>query len=142
MAIGLAVNAAAQTGITTAFDKTQGIALADVADAIPMPAGGYWAHCTVICAVTSGTPVTMTAMLAWDSAGDNMEMISGASTVQAGLTTTANDMVTFSFESCYRTPAGVTPGRVYLFLKTSTGTVTVPIGGARLVWSDGPSYRQ
>ncbi len=141
MPTNLAINnGGPQAGITTAFSAAQAIALTSVADANPMPAEGQWAHLELVMTVTGGVPTQVSAFLAWDAAGDNHASAVAVSTsLQAGLTTATVRCTSMIADTLYRCPAGVTPGTVYLFLKTDAGTVTLT--SARLVWADTPATR-
>jgi hypothetical protein len=142
MQTSLQSNSAAVAGITTAFSAAQAIALNTGADVNPMPASGYLAHLELNVTVTAGSPTVLSAFLAWDAAGDVPATgVATSPSLQAGLTTAASRGTGIAIDSWYRFPTDALPRVVYLFLKTDAGTITVPIGGARLVWTDAPVSR-
>lgn len=141
---GFITNAAEQTGITTAYNSGQGIALTEAvaADANSVhgslpAAGAVWSHLRLVLDETVGTTAAISAFLTWDAAGNDIAAGPTQSTfsTEAGLSDTSLRMVVIPMDNIVpRMPASGTQGQLTLWLKTDAGTVTCPVGGAELHW--------
>lgn len=136
---GFACEAADVAGITTAFAVAQVIALdghtGRDAFATAFPQGGYLDHIEVKVLQTAvGGLSTLTAMLCWDSTGDEV-VWTGTISLFASLTTASTFTGQATVDRWYRAPTKQTAnGHLYLFLKTDAGTVTLK--RARVYWAD------
>lgn len=150
MAQGFIVNEAEVAGITTTIAAAAVITLGAFttvdANATAIPAGGYMSHVEVQATKTAGTPATLTAVLTYDVAGDDPASVATAVPLVASATTANTYVAKIPLDQWNRTPAvpgalpppaGYTYGRLYLFLVTNAGTIT--LNKARLQWRDGHS---
>jgi hypothetical protein len=142
MSQGFINNAAAVAGITNAWDSAKGIALKADLTADPkardMPQGCFLSHLVVKADETVATCATLQAALTWDAEGN--DLLAGPTSAAAvfdGLTDTSLRMVSFKLDSWVTAPSDQTTIQtVYLWLQTDAGTVTVPVNGAQLFWSN------
>lgn len=139
---GFINNAAAVAAIGSTFDVAKPIILkADTtADgrAVDIPQACFYSHLTINVDTIASSAASVQAMLTWDVEGD--DILAGptnAGTLQAGLTGgSTTGMVTFSLNSWITATAEQSANQtIYLWLKTDTGTLTVPANGAKLFWA-------
>jgi hypothetical protein len=148
MSQGYITNNTAQAGITTAYAVGQAIKLeagdsAAITDtrSKALPQSGYLSHLTLVTDETGATAGTIEAFLTWDALGDEIFLgPTSAATVTAGMTDISLRMVSIKIDAWYTAPETQDAKQeLYLFLKTDAGTVTLPIGGAKLHWRQGPN---
>ena len=138
MDAGFIVNDATVAGVTTTYVLAQAVLLhedaAIDANSKAMPQAVYVSHADVVVDETVATCATLSAMLTWDAAGNEiMAGPSNAAPVAAGMTDISLRMCTIKFDGWPRAPAvQTTKGKCYMFLKTDAGTVTVT--KVRLYW--------
>lgn len=141
MAQGFITNAAAVTVITNVWSAAKGIKLeatstGDDLSRHPMPQACHKSHVTVKADETVAACTKLTAMLTWDAAGDDvMAGPTAEGDVWDGLTDVSLRMISFRLDAWITaTSEQANAGECYLWLKTDAGTITVPIGGAKLHW--------
>ena len=100
-----------------------------------MPSACHWSHLEIQVSSISGSAASLTAYLTWDSAGDlPATSASATTTIVTGLTTATDGGVAIALDVWPTFPSdATTTGKLYLFVKTNTGTVTVL--RARLYWN-------
>lgn len=147
MAQGFICEEADVAGITTPALLAKAITLSASADAktqdsfaVANPSGCYWSHLDVVALVTAGALTGASFVLTWDAAGDNVACIIPATdvSVNAGLTTTTQMMITAKIDKWPKAPAGYEGGKVYAFMAV-VGGGTVTVTRMRLHWRDGHS---
>ena len=108
--------------------------------AVANPSGCYWSHLDVVVAVTAGALTGASFVLTWDAAGDNIACIIPAAnvSVNAGLTTATNMMITATIDKWPKAPSGYAGGLVHAFMAV-VGGGTVTVTRMRLHWRDGHS---
>lgn len=143
---GFIVNDTAPTGITTSFAVAKAMLMhEDVAvDANSLhgalPSQAQLEQVDIRLTHTAGNaPTTATVMFFWDAACDiPMAGPSSAITLAPAGTTASTYLGTATMgQTRPRAPAGqTTKGKCYAMAKVDDGTVTVPLGGLKLHWSD------
>jgi|TARA_R110000824_G_scaffold157829_2_gene331327 hypothetical protein len=100
-----------------------------------MPSACHWSHLEIHVSSIATSAATLTCYLTWDSIGDYPATSeSDATTIVVGLTEATDGGVAISLDVNPTFPTvATTTGKVYLHVKTDTGTVTV--GTARLYWN-------
>jgi hypothetical protein len=145
MSQGYITNNAAQTLITTVFAVGQAIPLttgtAVGSRSRPIPGGTYLSHLSLVMSETGATTAQVEAFLCWDAQGDELAFgPTGLVNVTSGLTTAARRMVSIKVDAVVTAPETQDADQtLYLFLRTDAGTVTLPAGGAKLHWAQGPN---
>ena len=143
MSTAFLTNAAEVTGIATAYAANKVITLSmatsvDLGCNPPMPGGCFLDHIELVDCAAGGLPVpaTLTAVLAWDAAGDNIFTGEASGTFIPGVTNGSSALcIGLPVQAWIRFPDAVTTRVIYLFIKVNQGTLDVPVGSARLVWT-------
>lgn len=141
MPTAIATNAAAVLGIATSYAANKVIALTAVSGngaTVPVPPkAAFLSNIELDANSASGTPASGNVIVRWDAGGDVACTAEFAFTFVAGVTTSSRLCTDIPVDKWYRFPdaqGNVTP-TFYLFIKVNSGTVDVPVGGARLVWT-------
>jgi|7_EtaG_2_1085326.scaffolds.fasta_scaffold03156_2 hypothetical protein len=100
-----------------------------------MPSACHWSHLEIHVSSIASSATSLDVYLTWDDEGDlPATSTSGATTIVTGLSTATDGGLAIDLDVFSTFPAtATTPGQVYLFAKTNTGTVQIDV--ARLYWN-------
>ena len=141
---GFAVNDADVAAIDTGYVLAKKIllhedtAVAQDPKSSALPQACYLSHLDLQLDATSGTVTSVTAFLAWDSAGDDpMTGESAGNVLWSGMTDTSLKCTSIAFNAWVTAPSGqTTAGKCYLWIKVvGTSTPVVTLKKARLHWA-------
>jgi hypothetical protein len=141
MSTAFLTNAAEVQDIATAYAANKVITLSmatsvDVGCNPPMPGACFLDHIELVGAGSGiPSPTTLTAVLAWDAAGNDIFTGEASGTFIPAVTAAGTVCIGLQVQSWIRFPDAPTTRLIYLFVKVNQGFLTVPIGGARLVWT-------
>lgn len=143
MSTAFLTNAAEVVDISTSYAANKVITLSmatsvDPGCDPPMPGACFLDHIELVDCLGAGlsAPTTLTAVLAWDVEGDNIFTGEASGTFIPGITNGSAAMcIGLPVQAWIRFPDGASTRVLYLFIKVNQGLLTIPVGGARLIWT-------
>jgi hypothetical protein len=100
-----------------------------------MPSACHWSHLEIHVSAIASSAASLTVYLTWDDIADYpATAASAATTIVVGLTAATDGGVAIALDVWPTFPSvATTTGKLYLHVKTNTGTVAVEV--ARLYWN-------